>query len=96
VIGLAFGPLLGSPLSEMLGRRSVYLFTIPVFGLFSLGAGLARNTATIMICRFLAGFFGGPVIAIGPGTLADMYTQENRAFTTTLFSLSPFLATAIG
>lgn len=96
VLGLAFGPLLGSPLSETLGRRPVYLITTPLFGLFTMGAGLAQNAETVIVCRLFAGLFGGPALAVGAGTNADLYPPENRVFTTSLFTLGPFFATGVG
>ncbi|TVY80748.1 Polyamine transporter [Lachnellula suecica] len=96
VLGLAFGPVIGSPASETLGRRPVYLITIPLFGLFTMGAGFAQNVETVIICRFFAGLFGGPALAIGAGTNADLYPPDKRVFTTTLFTLGPFFATGVG
>jgi len=96
VLGLAFGPIIGSPASETLGRRPVYLITIPIFGLFTMGAGLAQNIETLIICRFFAGLFGGPALAVGAGTNADLYPPEKRVFTTSLFTLGPFFATGVG
>lgn len=61
-----------------------------------MGAGLAQNVETVIICRFFAGLFGGPALAVGAGTNADMYPPENRVFTTSLFTLGPFFATGVG
>jgi MFS family permease len=96
VLGLACGPIIGSPASETFGRRPVYLVTIPLFGLFTLGAGLARNVETVIVCRLFAGLFGGPALAVGAGTNADLYPPESRVLTTCLFSLGPFFATGVG
>ncbi|TVY41892.1 Polyamine transporter [Lachnellula subtilissima] len=96
VLGLGFGPVLGSPASETLGRRPVYLITIPLFGLFTLGVGFAQNVQTVIICRFFAGLFGGPALAVGAGTNADLYPPDKRVFTTSLFTLGPFFATGVG
>lgn len=56
----------------MFGRRPVYLISIPIFGLACLGAGLAQNMQALLIFRFLAGFLGGPTLAVGAGTIADL------------------------
>ncbi|EED23787.1 bicyclomycin resistance protein, putative [Talaromyces stipitatus ATCC 10500] len=96
VLGLAFGPLLGSPMSEAFGRRAVYLLSIPISLLFTLGVGFAQNIETVIITRFFAGAFGGPVLAIGAGTNADLFIQEQRSTMTAVFSLAPFCATGIG
>jgi len=71
-IGLAFGPILGAPLSETLGRSIVYKVTAPVFILFLAGSGQAQTFGTLCTCRLLAGIVGGPVLAVGAGSVADM------------------------
>lgn len=96
VLGLGFGPIIGSPASETFGRKPVYLITIPLFGLFTLGVGFAKNIETALICRLLAGLFGGPSIAVGAGTNADLYSPDKRVITTATFSLGLFFATGIG
>ena len=65
VLGLAFGPVLAAPISETFGRRVVYLVSLPLAALFMLGAGFSQNFASLAICRFFAGFFGSPVLAVG-------------------------------
>ena len=56
-LGLAFGPLIGAPLSETYGRKAVFLTTTPIFALFVLGSGLSTCIVSLAICRFLAGIF---------------------------------------
>ena len=65
VLGLAFGPVLAAPVSETFGRRVVYLVSLPIAALFTLGAGFSQNFASLVLCRFFAGFFGSPVLAVG-------------------------------
>jgi MFS family permease len=96
VLGLGCGPIIGSPASETFGRRFVYLITIPLFGLFTMGAGLAQNIETVLVCRFFAGLFGGPALAVGAGTNADLYPPEKRVFTTCLFTFGPSFSSGVG
>lgn len=64
--------------------------------LFTLGAGLSRNMTSLAICRFFAGFFGSPVLAVGAGTNADLWPVRDRAIAAALFLLAPFLGPSIG
>lgn len=66
-IGIALGPLVAAPLSELYGRRNVYLTTLLFLLAFTAGAGAAQNIQTLLICRFLAGTGGSGAIAIGGG-----------------------------
>jgi MFS family permease len=96
VLGLGFGPLLAAPLSENYGRRVVYWSSLPVFGLFTLGAGFSQSIAALCICRFFAGFFGGPPLSVGAGTNADLWPRKSSAISVSLFVLAPFLGPALG
>lgn len=96
VLGLGFGPVLAAPLSELHGRKAVYLISLPLSAIFILGAGFANNFATLAICRFFAGFFGSPCLAIGGGTNADVWPPVYRAIATSSFLLAPFLGPALG
>jgi multidrug resistance protein len=96
VLGLAFGPILSAPMSEMFGRQIVYLTTPPLFMLFTLGAGFSNSLASLIVCRFFAGFFGSPALAVGAGTQADIFLPRFRAKSTSIFILAPFFGPAIG
>ena len=95
-LGLAFGPMLAAPVSETRGRRLVYLFSLPVAALFILGSGFSHNFASLAICRFFAGFFGSPVLAVGAGTNVDLWRPVHRAAAIAGFLLVPFLGPAVG
>lgn len=96
VLGLGFGPILAAPISETKGRRVVYLISLPLSALFTLGAGFSNNFASLGICRFFAGFFGGPSLAVGAGTSVDIWPPVYRAVATGSFILAPFLGPALG
>ncbi|KAF2816742.1 MFS general substrate transporter [Mytilinidion resinicola] len=96
VIGLGFGPVLAAPVSESLGRSIVYRTTLPVSMLFTLGAGFSNSFAALLVCRFFAGFFGSPVLAVGAGTNADIWPPRQRAIATSFFLMAPFAGPALG
>lgn len=52
MLGLAVGPLVLAPMSELFGRRPVYLISLSLFFILVLPACLARNFATILVVRF--------------------------------------------
>lgn len=52
MLGLATGPLILAPMSELYGRRPVYLVSLSLFFIFILPACLAKNFATILVVRF--------------------------------------------
>jgi multidrug resistance protein len=96
VLGLGFGPMIASPISETFGRQVVYRVSLPISALFTLGAGFSTSFGSLLVCRFFAGATGSPVLAVGAGTLADMFPPRIRARATSSFLMSPFLGPAIG
>ncbi len=79
VLGLAFGPVLAAPISETFGRRVVYLVSLPLAALFTLGAGFSQDFASLIICRFFAGFFGSPVLAVGVSSSNSLYSHKTSS-----------------
>ncbi|KAG4031723.1 hypothetical protein MFRU_008g00850 [Monilinia fructicola] len=96
VLALALGPLLAAPLSESLGRKPVYLISVPLGCLFTLGCGFSQNMWSLCILRFFAGMAYSPALAIGAGSIADCFTAERRASPSAWYIMSPFLGPALG
>jgi MFS family permease len=96
VLALAVGPMLAGPSSEVLGRKAVYLVSIPIFALFILGSGFSRNVGSLIVCRFFAGVFGSPGLSIGSATVADIWRPHERAIPMSLYVTTPFLGPALG
>lgn len=97
MLGLAFGPLITAPLSEFIGRRWLYLVTSSCIIAFAGGSGAARNLATLLICRFLCGFLGSAGIAIGAGTILDVWgLAKAGALARLLFICGPFVGPSMG
>lgn len=97
MLGLAFGPMIMAPLSEFIGRRWLYLVTSSNIIAFAGGAGAAQNFATHLICRFFCGFLGSAGIAIGAGTLLDVWGAGQAGnLARLLFICGPFLGPSLG
>ncbi|KAM0308311.1 hypothetical protein ACHAO8_010120 [Botrytis cinerea] len=96
VLALALGPLLAAPLSESLGRKPVYLLSVPLGCIFTLGCGFSQNIASLAILRFFAGMAYSPALAIGAGSIADCFTAAKRARPSAWYVMSPFLGPALG
>ncbi|KAK4663778.1 uncharacterized protein QC763_502920 [Podospora pseudopauciseta] len=93
---LGLGAIIAAPVSENYGRRIVYLTTVPIFGLFTLGSGLAPNFVTLIVCRTFAGFFGSAVVSVGGGTNADLWRPTLAGVVYPFYFVSPFLGPAFG
>lgn len=60
LLGFAAGPLLFAPLSEVWGRRAVFLATMPLFIVGNVACAVAPNIAVLLVFRFVCGIFGSP------------------------------------
>lgn len=74
--------MLWAPMSELpqLGRSNLYLWTLLVFCLLSLGAGFAVNMPMFLVFRLIQGFFGGPSLINAAATIGDMYDPARTAY----------------
>jgi len=63
VLGFALGPLIWAPLSEVFGRRIIFLITFLSTTAFNLGSIGSKNIWTHVILRFFAGAFGASSFA---------------------------------
>ncbi|KAI5270960.1 putative MFS polyamine transporter [Aureobasidium subglaciale] len=96
-MGIAFGPLFIAPLSEVFGRKYVYVVSLTMLLAFTGGAGAAHNFGTLLACRLLAGILGSSTVAIGAGTIADVWALGKSGGTASLFFiLGPFLGPTLG
>lgn len=91
VIGLALGPLIGAGISETRGRAIVYKVSMPLYMLFTLGAGMSPSFAGLLVCRTLAAMAGAPCLAVGAGTVADLFEPSQIATPGALVVMAPFL-----
>lgn len=96
VFALALGPVVGGPLSETVGRYPVYVGSVMLGTLFTLGVGLSPTFSGVCVLRFLAGFCYAPTLSIAAGTLNETFTPIKRALPSAIFILTPFLGPGIG
>ncbi|KEP48363.1 putative MFS multidrug transporter [Rhizoctonia solani 123E] len=97
VLGFGLGPLVWGPLSELYGRRFTFFVSFIPYTLFHLGAGLSKNIETLLIMRLLGGCFGSSVFSVPGGSLADMFTREERGpLALIVLAVSPLLGPVCG
>ncbi|KAL9040277.1 MAG: hypothetical protein Q9214_004552, partial [Letrouitia sp. 1 TL-2023] len=91
LFGVFFAPIITPHLSERLGRSPVYFTSLPLFALFILGAGFSKSFASLAICRFFAGFFGGPCLVLIEGTFADVWPAQKTVTYYSFLSLASYI-----
>ena len=79
VIFQALAPLLFATASDHLGRRPIYLLTLTIYILASLGLALNRNSYPALIClRALQSLGASAVLSINYGTVVDITVPARR------------------
>jgi Na+/melibiose symporter-like transporter len=96
VVGFAFGPLIWAPLSELYGRKSIYVLSYTGYVVFSVAAIFSPNIAALLIFRFFASAFGSSTLSNTGGIIADTFSKTERGLVTAVFSTMPFLGPALG
>jgi multidrug resistance protein len=96
VCGFAIGPLLWSPLSEIIGRRPVYIISLTLYVIFNIPCALSPNIGGLLVCRFLCGVFSSSGLSLAGGTIADIWDIEERGMAIAFFAAAPYCGPVIG
>ncbi|CAI6079553.1 unnamed protein product [Clonostachys chloroleuca] len=96
LMGLALGSLFSAPLSEMYGRRIIYLGSLFVWNLLIIPCGLAVSMCAILVSRFWGGVFAAVLVSNGPGSIVDVSRPDQLALGMSLYSLGPFSGPVLG
>ena len=94
--GIAFAPIWIVHITEKCGRQPGYLILIPIFMAFTIGASFSQSFAALAVCRFLAGFFGGPVLVLIEGTFADVWSADVTVTYYSVLTLASFIGAGAG
>ncbi|KAG5519913.1 hypothetical protein PMAC_000190 [Pneumocystis sp. 'macacae'] len=97
LIGLAFGPLIGAPLSKYYGHKRLFLVFAFVFMAINLClvASSYRTLTTIML-RFLSGLLGGIVFSSCRLSIFDIFNETKTSFPGILLHTSIMLGLHTG
>ncbi|KAI1497293.1 membrane transporter [Biscogniauxia marginata] len=96
VLGFAVGALILSPLSEVYGRRGLYVWTFAAFVLCSGATGLSPSIAAVLVFRLLAGITGSYTHAVAPAMVADMFQSQERGLVLSITTLSGMMGQMMG
>ncbi|KAI1872809.1 hypothetical protein JX265_004814 [Neoarthrinium moseri] len=96
VLGFAVGALVLSPLSEVYGRRELYVWTFAAFVVTSGVIGLAPSISFVLAFRMLGGLAGSFTQAVAPAVIADMFQAQERGFVLSIFTLAGLMGQMLG
>lgn len=91
MFGMAVGALPWGPISQVVGRRPLFIASLIGMIVFDLGACLAQNTRTLLICRAFAGACAAAIFVNVAGSIVDMTTERDRIPYNSMFRFVAFL-----
>ncbi|KAJ8690655.1 hypothetical protein PTI98_012065 [Pleurotus ostreatus] len=89
-------PLLWSALSEIKGRKLVYILSVGLSTVGCIVTALAPNIGLVIGFRCLQGAGSASVISIGGATLADLYPPSIRGTKMGIYYAAPLLGPSLG
>ncbi|KAG7444099.1 MFS general substrate transporter [Guyanagaster necrorhizus] len=96
VCGFGLGPLIISPLSELYGRRPLWVIPTFLYLIFNIPCAVAKNIQTLLICRFFCGIFASGPLTLAGSTISDIWDNNERGFAIALFAAAPYGGAALG
>ncbi|GAA6029057.1 hypothetical protein JCM8097_001572 [Rhodosporidiobolus ruineniae] len=96
VVGFGLGPLFQSPLSEMYGRRVVYLCCMFFHFVFTIPECVTHSLAVLLVFRFLAGLAVAGVMCNAAGSIGDVFAVNERGNKMATFSAILFASPCLG
>ncbi|KIP01757.1 hypothetical protein PHLGIDRAFT_38187 [Phlebiopsis gigantea 11061_1 CR5-6] len=94
--GYCVGPLVWGPVSENIGRKIPLIISFTAYTGFTIGCALSRNTASILIFRFLSGMFSASALVISGALMGDIWDPSTRGKALSVFTLAPFAGPSLG
>jgi multidrug resistance protein len=96
LIGYMLGPIFWGPGSELVGRRPIFIGTLAMYTIFHIGQACANNMTTLLVTRFICGFFAVAPLTNGIGVIADIWDPVSRGIATSMFASAVFLGPVLG
>jgi MFS family permease len=95
-LGLAFGPFLSGALSEIYGRKPVWLVFNMWYIVWNSLCPVGDSPGLMIVGRLLTGLGASVGIGLTGPVMADMFRAKNRGKSIALASLLPYLGPALG
>ncbi|KAE8167414.1 MFS multidrug transporter [Aspergillus tamarii] len=93
----AFVPLATLPLMETYGMKFGFLVAYGLFTIFLIPQALAQNFATLVVCRAIAGAFGGTLQNCADGIASNLFLHHReRVFPLTLYTFTLLFGVTMG
>ena len=95
-VGFACSPMFLAPLSELNGRRPVFLFSGFMFFVAQIGCAVTDSFAGMLVARFFVGAGASTFATMVGGVISDVYHAEHRNAPMAIYSASALAGTGFG
>ncbi|KAK7447025.1 hypothetical protein VKT23_014238 [Stygiomarasmius scandens] len=89
-------PLIWSSISEVKGRKMVYLVSLSISTVGSIVVATAKSIGLVIAFRVVQASGSSAVMSIGAATLADIYDPVERGTKMGIFYMAPLLGPSLG
>lgn len=96
VASFCVAPLLWGPLSEVFGRRIIFVVSFLGFVCFNVGCMLAPNIASMIVFRIFSGAFGSSSLSNAPAMIAGLFPIKYLLTGIVVFAIAPTAGPCIG
>jgi MFS transporter, DHA2 family, multidrug resistance protein len=83
-------------LTDLLGRKRLFLVATVAFTLTSAAAGAAPSLVFIVIARFLQGLAGGPLVPLSQATMMETFPASQRGMAMAVWGIGIMFAPIVG
>ncbi|EPY53090.1 membrane transporter [Schizosaccharomyces cryophilus OY26] len=96
ILGNACGPMVLGPMSDILGRKWVYVISLLFYIIFQIPQALAYNLPMMVINSAIAGICGSAAVANVASSMCDVFTKETVGLGMALFVWGANAGASIG
>jgi MFS transporter, DHA2 family, multidrug resistance protein len=83
-------------LTDLLGRKRLFIVATVAFTLTSAAAGAAPSLAFVVLARFLQGLAGGPLVPLSQATMIETFPVSQRGMAMAIWGIGIMFAPIIG
>lgn len=95
-IGFACSPMFLAPLSELQGRRPVFLLSGLLFLIAQIGCATTTSFAGMLVARFFVGAGASTFATMVGGVISDVYHADDRNTPMAIYSAAALSGTGVG
>jgi len=96
LLGQTIGGIFCSPISEVFGRRTIYIIAATAFCIFSAIVAAVPSLIAVFFGRFFQGVAAAIPATVAFGNFDDMYNAEHRIWVVYLYTILGMLGLALG